>query len=393
MVDELEELLLRPGRGALGAQVVEDQHAGRCAPARTARRRAARCPGCRRRAGGPAGRARRRRGRAGPCSMQPLAMAAATWVLPQPLGPQQHQPAAGLAPRTHGPRPRRGAKTLLVAGVGAAARVDQVVEGQAGQRAQVAVAAAGGRSRCSSLSSSDAAAGQGLPEVGVVEAYRRAGRSRRRRREGRRRLVARQRRTRSPVSSREELARPPSSCFSISSSLRIVGSFRRPAFQDGGHVAPAALVQGGRLSKAASQPLLRVELLRLPELVGHQRREEPDVLLVQGEDAARGSAGWASGSGCQGPTFSSPPTAAIGRPAVGWRRSGSRAPAPPWARPARTARQEAGVPQLPPAASPGRPGAADRVRAVAAAQLQEARSRQSARSASAASSSRVRKRG
>jgi len=86
-------------------------------------------------------------------------------------GPQQHQPASGLVRELAGCGHAEG-EALLVAGVAAAARFDEVVEGEAGKGAQVAVAAQPGGTLLRALLD-DAAAGQSLPEVGVAQGDRR----------------------------------------------------------------------------------------------------------------------------------------------------------------------------------------------------------------------------
>src|SRR3989304_9603802 len=70
----------------------------------------------------------------------------------------------------------------------------------------------------------------------------------------------------------------------ISSSLFTRPSFRCPTLQDARHVAPGALVEQRRLPQRLLQPLVRVELLRLLQLLGDQRRQRPDVRLVELKD-------------------------------------------------------------------------------------------------------------
>ena len=137
MVQQLEQLLLGPGRAALGAEVVQDQQrrladrleqlvvAMSLFGLNAARRWSSRSGTTEKMTGSPSAR-------------RWLAMAAARWVLPQPGGPGQQQPALRAPRRTRGPARRSGGSGRGALGRSERPSGSQVVEGQAGQRAEVA---------------------------------------------------------------------------------------------------------------------------------------------------------------------------------------------------------------------------------------------------------------
>ena len=202
-------------------------------------------------------------------------------------GAVDQQPALRLLRERPGIRDE-AAEELPVARVGAAALLDEVVEGQARQRPERAVALQPLDARLRALGDGRSRTAPPCRSRGGPAAGRGAG-SRRRGTAGRRRL--------SLLEGGVELSSPPSVAVAseelgsgaialarISSSLFTLASFRCPALQDRRGVAPGALVLQRRLAQRLLQPLVGVELLRLLQLLRHQRRERADVLFVELED-------------------------------------------------------------------------------------------------------------
>src|SRR3954453_13203940 len=82
----------------------------------------------------------------------------------------------------------------------------------------------------------------------------------------------------------EELGAGRTALPRISSSLFTLASLHCPAFQNARGIAPRALVELGRLAQGLLQPFVWVELLRLLQRLGDQRRYRADVRLVKLKD-------------------------------------------------------------------------------------------------------------
>ena len=104
-----------------------------------------------------------------PFSMQRPAMAAARCVLPQPLGPTNTSQPGGCSAKASAGLDG-GGEALLVLRVRAAAARAQVLEREAGERAEVAVAQQAG-ALVVLLARLRAVAGEGAAEVRVAQAH------------------------------------------------------------------------------------------------------------------------------------------------------------------------------------------------------------------------------